>query len=164
VVLKQALATSSTAKVKRKYENAHCPILQLNHNSASCSNVSDLEDDGLAPDIDWSNENLDEVVFTEVSLASGMVGKVVYRNGGVVDAAALENLCDRVCCGIVPLFLWSTLIFSFLHYCLTEVDCMMAFLLSLGWMAAATNAQGRSSLGEQFLSFHAHFRTLRGWG
>jgi aralkylamine N-acetyltransferase len=34
--------------------------------------------------------------MTEVTMADGTTGKVVYRNGGVVDAAALENLCDKV--------------------------------------------------------------------
>ena len=36
------------------------------------------------------------MVFTEVTGADGVVASVVYRNGGTVDAAALENLCDRV--------------------------------------------------------------------
>ena len=34
--------------------------------------------------------------MTEVTLANGSNGKVVYRNGGVVDATALENLSDKV--------------------------------------------------------------------
>ena len=29
-------------------------------------------------------------------MADGTTGKVVYRNGGVVDATSLENLCDKV--------------------------------------------------------------------
>jgi ribosomal protein S18 acetylase RimI-like enzyme len=34
--------------------------------------------------------------MTEVTMADGTTGKVVYRNGGIVDATALENLCDKV--------------------------------------------------------------------
>ncbi len=29
-------------------------------------------------------------------MADGTTGRVVYRNGGIVDASALENLCDKV--------------------------------------------------------------------
>ena len=45
---------------------------------------------------DWSQENLDEVVLTEVTLADGSIGRIIYRNGGLVDAVSLENLCDKV--------------------------------------------------------------------
>lgn len=50
----------------------------------------------MGPPEDWSSENLDELVLTEVTLANGASGKVVYRNGGIVDANDLENLCDKV--------------------------------------------------------------------
>lgn len=58
---------------------------------------------GASSSEDWSNENMDEVVLTELNGPNGVVGKVVYRNGGVVDAAALENLCDRVRCQYIGL-------------------------------------------------------------
>ena len=45
---------------------------------------------------DWSLENLDEVVLKEVQQADGSPARIVYRNGGVVDALALELLCDKV--------------------------------------------------------------------
>ena len=51
-------------------------------------------DDGVAGE-DWSQENLDELVLMDVPCEGGTVGKVVYRNGGVVDAVALEDLCDK---------------------------------------------------------------------
>lgn len=51
-------------------------------------------DDG-APEEDWSQENLDELVLMDIPLENGTVGKIVYRNGGVVDALALEDLCDK---------------------------------------------------------------------
>lgn len=39
---------------------------------------------------------MDEVVFMEHTDINGIEGRVVYRNGGIVDATALETLCDRV--------------------------------------------------------------------
>jgi hypothetical protein len=49
-----------------------------------------------APLEDYSEEELDEVVLTELTTPDGVVSRVVYRNGSVVDATALETLCDRV--------------------------------------------------------------------
>lgn len=48
---------------------------------------------------DYSNENLDEVVLTSVARPDGGSVRVVYRNGGPVDAVALEVLCDKVRAG-----------------------------------------------------------------
>ena len=47
---------------------------------------------------DYSGEELDEVVLVELpGLGSGGgAGRIVYRNGGAVDAAALEGLCEKV--------------------------------------------------------------------
>lgn len=45
---------------------------------------------------DYSQENLDEVVLTTVQGPDGSSVRIVYRNGGLVDAVALENLCDKV--------------------------------------------------------------------
>ncbi|PSC76934.1 acetyltransferase NSI [Micractinium conductrix] len=45
---------------------------------------------------DWSGEQLDEVLLTEVAGADGTQRYVLYRNGGAVDAAELESLCDKV--------------------------------------------------------------------
>lgn len=38
----------------------------------------------------------DELVLVEHSTAAGDVVQIVYRNGGLVDANALESLCDKV--------------------------------------------------------------------
>ena len=45
---------------------------------------------------DWSAEDLDHVVLMEATLQDGTQGKIVYRNGGLVDAVELEALCDKV--------------------------------------------------------------------
>ena len=45
---------------------------------------------------DWSTEDLDQVVLMDATLEDGTQGKIVYRNGGMVDAVELENLCDKV--------------------------------------------------------------------
>lgn len=48
---------------------------------------------------DWSSENLDEVVLRELEGTTDVQGRplrIVYRNGAVVDAVALEELCDKV--------------------------------------------------------------------
>jgi aralkylamine N-acetyltransferase len=45
---------------------------------------------------DWSEEDLDYGVMMEVDNADGSKSRIVYRNGGAVNAAALEDLCDRV--------------------------------------------------------------------
>ncbi len=45
---------------------------------------------------DYSNEELDEVLLTELQQGNGAPGYIVYRNGTVVDAAELESLCDKV--------------------------------------------------------------------
>lgn len=45
---------------------------------------------------DYSSEQLDEVLLTELQQPSGVPGYIVYRNGAVVDAAELESLCDKV--------------------------------------------------------------------
>ncbi len=39
----------------------------------------------------------DEVVLVETSDAEGSSAQIIYRNGGIVDAQSLENLCDKVC-------------------------------------------------------------------
>ena len=53
----------------------------------------------------------DELVLVEHSTKAGDVVQIVYRNGGLVDANALEALCDKVqqaliffSCGAVFLF------------------------------------------------------------
>ncbi|EFN57513.1 hypothetical protein CHLNCDRAFT_57286 [Chlorella variabilis] len=45
---------------------------------------------------DYSLENLDEVLLTELQAEDGSQRYIVYRNGGLVDAAELEALCDKV--------------------------------------------------------------------
>ncbi|GAB4816760.1 hypothetical protein N2152v2_003806 [Parachlorella kessleri] len=45
---------------------------------------------------DYSQENLDYVVLTTVERPDGGSVRVVYRNGGPVDATSLETLCDKV--------------------------------------------------------------------
>ena len=45
---------------------------------------------------DWSGENLDEVLLTELQGEGGRPQYIVYRNGAVVDAGELESLCDKV--------------------------------------------------------------------
>ncbi|KAI3438726.1 hypothetical protein D9Q98_001146 [Chlorella vulgaris] len=61
------------------------------------STLSSKEDTaGAGPGEDWSLENLDEVLLTELQRDDGSTGYVVYRNGSVVDAVELENLCDKV--------------------------------------------------------------------
>ncbi|KAL4438004.1 hypothetical protein ABPG77_004225 [Micractinium sp. CCAP 211/92] len=54
-----------------------------------------VADESSAPAEDYSQENLDEVLLTEVEVA-GSRQYIVYRNGAVVDAAELEHLCDKV--------------------------------------------------------------------
>lgn len=54
-----------------------------------------MSDDPAAAAEDYSGENLDEVLLTEVEVA-GSRRYIVYRNGAMVDAAELEQLCDKV--------------------------------------------------------------------
>lgn len=54
-----------------------------------------MADESSGPAEDYSQENLDEVLLTEVEVA-GSRQYIVYRNGAVVDAAELEHLCDKV--------------------------------------------------------------------
>ena len=56
---------------------------------------SAVADEPSSPAEDYSGENLDEVLLTEVEVG-GSRRYVVYRNGAVVDAAELEQLCDKV--------------------------------------------------------------------
>ncbi|KAL4519625.1 hypothetical protein Ndes2526B_g01797 [Nannochloris sp. 'desiccata'] len=70
-------------------------IFGTREGAAANNGASDVQDDDDGPE-DWSKENLDKVIMTEVTMADGTTGKVVYRNGGFVDATALENLCDKV--------------------------------------------------------------------
>ena len=44
----------------------------------------------------------DEVVLVETSDAEGSSAQIIYRNGGIVDAQSLENLCDKVCPSAFP--------------------------------------------------------------
>jgi ribosomal protein S18 acetylase RimI-like enzyme len=48
------------------------------------------------PDRDWSNQGVDEVVITTWTDDSGKEYDIVYRNGGLVDAASVEILCDKI--------------------------------------------------------------------
>jgi hypothetical protein len=64
--------------------------------SSSGSAVADKGSNGGAAAEDYSGENLDEVLLTELTRPDGTRGYVVYRNGGLVDAAELEELCDKV--------------------------------------------------------------------
>lgn len=48
------------------------------------------------PDRDWSSHDIDEVVIMTWSDESGKEYDIVYRNGGVVDAASVELLCDKI--------------------------------------------------------------------
>lgn len=48
------------------------------------------------PDRDWSNRGVDEVVITTWKDDSGKEYDIVYRNGGLVDAASVEILCDKI--------------------------------------------------------------------
>ena len=45
---------------------------------------------------DWSGKDINEIVITTWNDSDGKEYHIVYRNGGLVDAAAVENLCDRV--------------------------------------------------------------------
>lgn len=38
----------------------------------------------------------DEVVLVETAREDGSSATIIYRNGGVVDAVALESLCTKV--------------------------------------------------------------------
>ena len=44
----------------------------------------------------WRRRLQDELVLVEHSTDAGDVVQIVYRNGGLVDANALESLCDKV--------------------------------------------------------------------
>lgn len=77
-------------------DNIFYPSLSREGATANNGASEDEDDEDNDGPEDWSKENLDEVIMTEVTMADGTTGKVVYRNGGVVDATALENLCDKV--------------------------------------------------------------------
>ena len=38
----------------------------------------------------------DELILVEHTKDNGDVVQIVFRNGGLVDASALESLCDKV--------------------------------------------------------------------
>lgn len=74
-----------------------CPLLSLpSTRSGGSAAVADAADAAAAGGEDWSSENLDVVLLTERQRPDGSPAYVVYRNGGVVDAAELEQLCDKV--------------------------------------------------------------------
>jgi ribosomal protein S18 acetylase RimI-like enzyme len=60
------------------------------------SAVADRQDQAAGAVEDYSNEQLDEVLLTEMQRDGGSPAYIVYRNGAVVDAAELESLCDKV--------------------------------------------------------------------
>lgn len=39
----------------------------------------------------------DELVLVEHTTDNGDISQIIYRNGGLVDAQAVEMLCDKVC-------------------------------------------------------------------
>ena len=39
----------------------------------------------------------DELVLVEHTTDNGDISQIIYRNGGLVDAQAVEVLCDKVC-------------------------------------------------------------------
>eukprot|EP00890_Picochlorum_soloecismus_P003754 jgi/Picsp_1/437/NSC_00435-R1_acetyltransferase nsi-like len=45
---------------------------------------------------DWSGQDIDEIVIMKWKDQDEKEFDVVYRNGGLVDAAAVEQLCDKV--------------------------------------------------------------------
>lgn len=67
--------------------------------SSGGSTRSDTSSLGPDPDPvrDWSQEDIDEVVImTWKDSNSDTEYDIVYRNGGLVDAAAVEVLCEKV--------------------------------------------------------------------
>ena len=83
----------------RKHSH-HTPLLAIaTPLSGSSSAVADSQQQasGAAAVEDYSGENLDEVLLTELTPeGSAAPAYIVYRNGSVVDAAELEQLCDKV--------------------------------------------------------------------
>ena len=62
-----------------------------------CSKSASSEPEEYGPVRDWSDENIDEIIIMKWTDAStGKELDIVYRNGGPVDAAAVELLCDKV--------------------------------------------------------------------
>jgi aralkylamine N-acetyltransferase len=68
--------------------------------SSSSATKSKADTSESSPPADYSNENLDKVILMSLDSTSN----IVYRNGAIVDAAALEALCDRVGWPRRPLF------------------------------------------------------------
>lgn len=58
--------------------------------------MADRRDQAAGAIEDYSSEQLDEVLLTELRQGGGGPAYIVYRNGAVVDAAELESLCDKV--------------------------------------------------------------------
>lgn len=54
-----------------------------------------LKESSVKSDLDASKPQ-DELVLVEHTTDQGKVVQIVYRNGGLVDATALESLCDKV--------------------------------------------------------------------
>ena len=72
----------------------------LSSSSATNSKADTNESNESSPPANYSNENLDKVILMSLDPTSN----IVYRNGAIVDAAALEALCDRVGWPRRPLF------------------------------------------------------------
>jgi hypothetical protein len=81
------------------------PLCCCSGGSAVADKAGRKQQQGEAAAEDYSQENLDEVLLTELqqpadgasgSGTGGSTGYIVYRNGGIVDAAELEQLCDKV--------------------------------------------------------------------
>jgi GNAT superfamily N-acetyltransferase len=67
------------------------PLVRSKNAPAAPSGAADA-----GPLEDYSDEDLDAAVVAAAPGPDGAAWRVVYRNGGAVDAGALEDLCDRV--------------------------------------------------------------------
>ena len=107
--------------------------------------MADRQDAAPAAE-DYSQEQLDEVLLTELQQPDGGPGYIVYRNGAGVDAAELERLCDKVGWPRRPLSkVAAALANSFLVATLTLEDAPPAS--SAGFDSSSSSGDEASSSG-----------------
>lgn len=93
--------TSSFSFTSRRFHVRYLNNIQRMHGFFNLFGGDKSSDDQEAfvetgPDRDWSNKGVDEVIITSWKDASGKEYDIVYRNGGIVDAASVEMLCDKI--------------------------------------------------------------------
>lgn len=81
---------------KSSLQRAKAPLAKQCRVTRTCSVPHAVKEGSAKGNLDASKPQQDELVLVEHAKEDGGVVQIVYRNGGLVDAGALETLCDKV--------------------------------------------------------------------